>query len=117
MNLNPPAKARISPRDIGHVSPGQPVKVKVSAFDFARYGEISGSLSSVSATTFLTDAGEAFYRGRVVLDKNYVGGDASRNLIVPGMTVEADIITGSKTILDYPLKPIQVSLNTAFTER
>ena len=51
------------------------------------------------------------------LDRSYVGKDASRNVIMPGMTVQADIITGSRTVLQYLLKPIYVSRLTAFHER
>ena len=61
--------------------------------------------------------GEKYYRGRVTLDHNYVGNNPSANKIMPGMTAEADIITGEKSILAYLLKPIQVSMQTALTEK
>jgi adhesin transport system membrane fusion protein len=108
---------RIPPQQIGHLKTGMPVQVKVSTYDFARYGSIQGELEFISPTTFEGERGERFYRGRVRLDQNYVGGDPRANLILPGMTVMADIITGDKTILSYLLKPIHNSLKTAFTER
>lgn len=107
---------KISPRDIGHLELGQPVQVKFSTFDFSRYGFIRGQLAQISATTFAGEQGERYYQGRVLVDRNYVGDDP-RNIIMPGMTVMADIITGNKTILQYMLKPIHISLKTAFTER
>jgi membrane fusion protein, adhesin transport system len=110
-------EVRISPKDIGHLSVGQPVQVRISSYDVGRYGSVAGVLESLSATTFVGEAGERFYRGRIRLDQNHVGDDSTENPILPGMTVVADIITGNKTILGYLLKPIQISLKTAFTER
>lgn len=110
-------EARISPKDIGHVQVGQTVRVKVSSYDFSRYGAVIGSLEFLSATTFLDEKGQPYYRGRITLSKNYVGNKPEVNPILPGMTVEADIVTGKKTILAYLLKPIHLSLKTAFTER
>ena len=107
---------KISPKDIGHLQRGQNVQVKFSSFDFSRYGSTHGILDQISATTFIAENGERFYQGKIILDKNYVGGNPA-NIIIPGMTVMADIITGRKTILQYMLKPIHLSMKTAFTER
>lgn len=109
-------QVKIQPQHIGHIKIGQPVKVKLSSFDFARYGLVNGNLEHISATTFDGQNGDRYYQGRVKLAQNYVGRDKS-NLVVPGMTVMAEIITGEKTILQYLLKPIHNSLKTAFSER
>ncbi len=110
-------ETKINPRDVGYVKIGQLVKVKVSSYDFSRYGTVNGNLEYVSATTFINEDGTRYYLGKVSLEKKYVGKDPTRNLIIPGMTVQADIVTGSKTILAYLLKPIHTSIATAFTER
>lgn len=107
---------KISPQDIGHLKIGLPVQIKFSTFDFSRYGSVKGVLEQISASTFSGDHGERYYQGRVALSQNYVGNNPE-NIIMPGMTVMADVITGDKTILQYMLKPIHVSLKTAFTER
>ncbi len=109
-------QVKIPPQHIGHLKAGQNVKVKLSSYDFARYGLLDGKLEQISATTFNGEGGERYYQGRIKLDKNYVGKDKN-NLVVPGMTVMAEIITGKKTILQYLLKPIHNSLKTAFSER
>lgn len=109
-------QVKISPKDIGHLSIGQPVQIKFSAYDFSRYGSVRGRLDRISATTFTGDNGDRYYQGQVALDKNYVGQN-KEDMILPGMTVMADVITGDKTILQYLLKPINNSLRTAFTER
>ena len=110
-------ETRITTRDIGHVSVGDPVTVKVSTYDFARYGGITGELRDISATTYLDEEGEPYYRGIIVLDKDYVGQDPNQNKVIPGMTVQADIRTGEKTLFEYILKPIYASVNESFRER
>ena len=110
-------ETQIQPRDIGHIRTGLPVKVKVGSYDYARYGAINGELIYISATTFVKADGVRYYMGRVSIARNYVGTDPKKNLIVPGMTVQADIVTGKKSILAYLLKPIRNSVTTAFSER
>lgn len=109
-------QVKISPQDIGHIRIGQDVQVKFSTYDFSRYGVVMGTLEHISASTFTGNQGERFYQGRITINQNHVGKD-HHNLILPGMTVMADIITGEKTILQYLLKPIHLSMKTAFTER
>ena len=110
-------EAQVSPKDVGHIKVGQPIRVKVSSFDFSRYGTVSGTLDYVSATTFMNEKREPYFKVRIGLSKTYVGHDAQQNTILPGMTVVGDIITGEKTILSYLFKPIHLSLKTAFSER
>lgn len=111
-------EARISTRDVGHVAPGQPVTVKVSSFDFVRYGAVDGKLQTISATTYIDEqTGQPYYKGMVSLARPYLGENPEANRILPGMTVQADIVTGEKTLLEYILKPIYVSLAHAFRER
>lgn len=110
-------ETRIQPQDIGHVRPGQTVTVKVSAFDFARYGSIPGVLTEISASTFVDEREMPFYKGIVRLERPHVGGDPGRLRVLPGMTVQADIDTGGKTLLQYLLKPVYASMDAAFRER
>ena len=111
------AEVRISPRDIGHLREGQPAQVKVTTFDLARFGAIEGRLKYLSATTFEDEQKEPFYKGVIELSQNYVGSQPGRNAIQPGMVVDADIKTGSKSLLEYLLRPVYRGLDGAFRER
>jgi len=111
------AEVKVSPNDIGHIKTGDHVTVKVTTFDFSRYGSIDGTVSVLSATTFTSPQGAPFYKGLIKLDKHYVGNNPEMNKVLPGMIVNADIITGEKSLLAYMLKPIHRSLNSAFIER
>ncbi len=111
------AEVKISPNDIGHIKVGYPVIVKITSYDFSRYGAINGTVTGLSATTFANQHGQTFYKGMISLEKNYVGNTEGQNMILPGMIVNADIITGEKSLLAYFLKPIYKAMNSAFRER
>jgi adhesin transport system membrane fusion protein len=111
------AEVRISPRDIGHLRVGQKADVKVSTYDVARFGSVEGSLQQISATTFLDEQGDPYYRGVIALASDHVGKNPEANLILPGMVVDAAINTGSKSVMQYLLKPVYRGLDGAFSER
>ena len=109
--------AKISPRDIGYVKVDQEVKVKVASFDFARFGYVPGKVQVVSASSFMTERGEPFFKVRVRLERNYVGNIPGEHMMMPGMTVTSEIITGTKSLLQYMLKPIFSQVKQSFHER
>ncbi|MCF6807971.1 HlyD family type I secretion periplasmic adaptor subunit [Thiotrichales bacterium 19S9-12] len=109
------AEIKIEPKDIAHVNVDDPVIVKVMAYDFARYGSIKGKISAISATSFKDQKGNPYYKGIVALNSQYVNNE--KNKLKAGMTLEADVITSQKTILEYLLKPIHTTLTSSFYER
>lgn len=111
------AETRINPRDIGHIKAGDDAKVKVLTYDFARFGGIKGKIAKISASTFFTDDGKPYYKATITLDNQYVTRGGKKYHLKTGMTAQADIMTGEKTLLQYILKPIHQSATTAFTER
>jgi HlyD family secretion protein/adhesin transport system membrane fusion protein len=110
-------EARILPQNIGHLRVGQPVQVKVSAYEFSRYGAMDGKLAALSPTTFVGQDGSRYYKGRIVLARDHLGSRKGEYPLTPGMTVMADIVTGQKTVMSYLLKPIHRALSTSFRER
>lgn len=106
---------RIQPVDIGHIKLGDPAVIKVFAYDFVRYGVIKGNVIALSATTFFDEKKNPYYEGVIQLDQQYVG--QFQNHLRPGMTAQVDILTGSKTILQYLLKPIHTTLKSSLHER
>jgi adhesin transport system membrane fusion protein len=111
------AEIKISTTDVGQIAVGDPVQVKVGTYDFATYGAIEGTLTSISASTFLDPDKKPYYKCEVTLEKNYLGDDPAKNLVFPGMTVTAEVKTGKKSLLKYMLKPINRTFNQAFHEK
>jgi len=111
------AEVRISPRDVGHLQVGQEADVKVSTYDVSRFGSVEGRLQQISASTFEDEQGDPYYRGIVALASDHLGDDPEANLILPGMVVDVAINTGSKSVMQYLLKPVYRGFHGAFSER
>lgn len=110
-------EARIKPADIAFIYPGQAVKIKFSAYDFAIYGGLNGEVAHISADTTTDDKDNTFYTIHIKTQQNYLAKDDKKLKIISGMTVSVDILTGKKTVLDYILKPILRAKHYTFTER
>ncbi|MBN7775748.1 HlyD family type I secretion periplasmic adaptor subunit [Nitratireductor aquimarinus] len=111
-------EARISPRDVAFVRPGQPALIKVSAYDFSIYGGLEGEVENISADSLVDqNTGETFYQVRVKTDQAELVRDGRSHKIIPGMIATADIMTGKKTILAYLMKPINKARTEALRER
>ncbi len=110
-------EARIPPDQIGHIHQGQKAVVKIDSYNPSRFGTVEGEVQRISASTYLDERRNPYYRAEIHLHENHLGDDPDRLRIIPGMTVTADITTGSKTILDYLLRPVTRGFANAFHER
>ena len=101
-------EARISPKDIAYIYPGQEAKVKITAYDYAIFGGLDGTVTLISPDSIQDEfKPELFYyrvfirtETDVLYDKN-----GASHAIVPGMIAIVDIKTGEKTVFDYLIKP------------
>jgi len=110
-------EVQVKPSDIAFIYLDQKAKVKFSAYDFAIFGGLEGKVVNISADSVTDEKGNTFFKVRIKTDKNYLGNEKKPLKIIPGMTVDVDIITGKKSILDYILKPILKSKQYSFSER
>lgn len=111
------AEVRIRPRDIGHIKMGDAAELDVTTYDSTIHGKIAGKVSNLSAASFKDETGQPYFRAEITIDQRSLNDGAARLHFIPGMLVEANILTGSKSILRYLLKPIYKSLDRAFSER
>ncbi|MES2886784.1 MAG: HlyD family type I secretion periplasmic adaptor subunit [Pseudomonadota bacterium] len=107
-------EAKVQPRDVAFIYPGQSANVKFTAYDFAVYGGLSAKVENISPDTVVDDKGNAFYLVRVRTTQAHFN---EKMLIIPGMTAEVDILTGRKTVLSYLLKPVLKARAYALSER
>jgi len=111
-------EAQVNPRDVAFLHPGQPAKVKLTAYDFTVYGGMEAELESISADTITDKQGNSFYLIRVRTLKNTLSRPNGESLpIIPGMIAQVDILTGKRTVLDYLVKPFIKARYTALRER
>lgn len=102
-------EARISPRDIAFIHPGQEATVKISAFDSAIYGALPATVAQISPDTIedQVDRRNYYYRVDVLTQHAHLETrDGKRHPILPGMVATAEIRTGSRTVWEYLVKPL-----------
>lgn len=101
-------EARLSPRDIAFIHPGQRALVKVTAYDYAIYGGLEGEVETISPDTIQDKVKPeiVYYRVFIRTQQDYLLNKAGHHFsISPGMVATVDIKTGQKTIADYLIKP------------
>ncbi|HEX5357269.1 MAG TPA: HlyD family type I secretion periplasmic adaptor subunit [Aquabacterium sp.] len=107
-------EAKVQPRDIAFIHPGQPATVKFTAYDFSIYGGLDAVVENISPDTVTDEKGNTFYVVRVrTRQTNF----SDKMPIIPGMTAEVDVLTGKKTVLSYLLKPVLKAHSYALRER
>jgi adhesin transport system membrane fusion protein len=114
-------EVKITPVDIGQLHVGLPVSIKLDAYDSAIYGSLIGQLEYISSDT-LTEQGPngqplVYYRSRVKIDTSKENPKIKFDSLKPGMTASVDILTGSRSVLTYLLKPVMRAFMGAATER
>ncbi|WP_228350904.1 MULTISPECIES: HlyD family type I secretion periplasmic adaptor subunit [Limnobaculum] len=116
-------EAKIKPSDVAFLHPGLKATVKITAYDYAIYGGLSGTLEHISADTLKDEdkmrqgrGDTTYYRVLVRTDKAALTAKDKVFPIMPGMIATVEIRTGEKTILDYILKPV-LKAREAFRER
>jgi HlyD family secretion protein len=110
--------ARVAPRDVDNVRPGQETLVRFSAFGSRLTPEAAGVVRDVSADRLADQTtGAPFYLVLVDIPE----GAALEDLLggrplLPGMPVEAFIRTGSNPAISYLLKPLTDAIARSMRE-
>ena len=110
-------EAQIRPSDIAFLHPGQKAMVKFTAYDFSIFGGLKAALEHISADTIMNERGEPFFLILLRTERKFLGTENKPLPIIAGMTVNIDILTGKKSLLDYLLKPIKKAQQQALRER
>lgn len=101
-------EARISPRDIAFIRPDQEALVKITAYDYSIYGGLNGKVAMISPDTLRDEVkqDQFYYRVYIRTDSDKLSNNTGQEFnITPGMVATVDIRTGSKTVIDYLIKP------------
>ena len=108
--------ARIAPQDISHLHSGQPVMLRLSAFNQRTTPEVEGILVRIGADlTQDQRTGASYYTARIRLAQGQLERLEGKELI-PGMPVEAFIRTGDRSVMSYLTKPLTDQVRRAFRE-
>jgi len=109
--------AKLNPIDRGFVQTGQPARVKISTYNFVQYGALDGVVTLVAADSTEDPDTGPFFQVQVETDKTYLGSKVGELPISAGMQATVDIHTGTKTVIDFLIKPVLKMKAEAFRER
>lgn len=116
-------EAKVPPRDIAFVKVGQTAAVKFDTYDSSIYGSADGVVTYISPDT-LSEQGpqgnqEVYYRVNIEVDISDMRTKRADEKveIQPGMTLVAEIKTGTSTVFDYLTKPITKTFSESLGER
>jgi len=110
-------EAMVKPEDVETITAGQPARVSFPAF--ARYNlpPLDGVVEIVSADRMVDErSGAPYFAATVVIDKSELAKLEGRKLL-PGMSSEAMIRTGARTVLSYLAEPITQNFRRAMREK
>jgi HlyD family secretion protein len=123
--LNVPLEAEVSvaARDIGHLAVNDPARIKFDAFPFQKHGTIDGKVTSISQDSFAPQAAAqnpgpmtAFYKVRLALGSTQLRSLPENFRLLPGLTIEAEINAGERSIISYFLYPLTRGLDESLRE-
>ena len=120
-------EAYVKPADVAFLHVGQAALVKLSAYDFSKYGGLEGVLEHVSPDTLTddrqrrfgstpVDLQEGYYRVLVRIKDQSLTRQGSKIQPSAGMTATVEIRTGEKTVLQYLIRPL-LQVRQALRER
>ncbi len=109
--------AKLNPTDRGYVNEGMKALIKISTYDYSRYGGLEGRVSVVAPDASTDEKGNPYFSMIVEMDKTYFGEKKGILPILPGMQATVDVHTGKKTVMEYLIQPVLKLKDEAFRER
>ena len=121
------AEVHILTRDIGFIRTGDPVRVKLDAFNFIEHGVAEGTVRWISEGSFTSNdenatvAGPApaaapYYKVRIALTDVNLHNVPEGFRLIPGMTLTADVHIGTRSVLMYIINGAVQGMNEAMRE-
>lgn len=118
------AEVAIPASDIGHIRVGNAARLKLAAFPFQRHGFADAVVRMVSPDAFLPgqgaggapDAGGVFYKARLRITRVELKDVPQDFRLLPGMTLEAEILVGKRRVATYLLDPLVRALHESLSE-
>jgi HlyD family type I secretion membrane fusion protein len=99
------AEIAIDARDVGFVRVGDPVELKLDAYDFLQHGTAKGTIDTISEGSFTVGENQEqrspYFKARVAFTEVNLRNVPQGFRLIPGMTLTGDVVVGRRTILSY----------------
>ena len=101
-------EARIMPQDISRIRIDDAVRIRLSAYDSAKYGAVDGRVIRISPDAIVDEqnGGTSHYLVDVAIEGELVLETGEAVTFIPGMTATVDVLSGKRTVLEYIWQPI-----------
>lgn len=110
-------EAFLENKDIGFVRLGQVAEVKIDAFEYTKYGTVPAKVAHVSHDAIQDEKKGLIYSVKVALDKAQLVVDGKATPLTAGMSVNVEIKTGTRRVIEYVLAPLLQHQREALRER
>ena len=110
-------EAFLENKDVGFVQEGQDVAIKIDAFEYTKYGTVTGKVSHVSRDAIKDEKKGLIYSTKVALDKSIIAVEGKEMPLSAGMSVNVEIKTGDRRIIEYVLSPLIRHQRESLNER
>jgi membrane fusion protein, adhesin transport system len=111
------AEIQLPPADIASIRPGMSATIKLTAYDFSTYGGVDAMVVEVSPDTIEDKREQSSFRVMLRTNTSMLIKNGKSFPIKPGMQLEADILTGKKSVFKYLMKPFFKALTNSMTEK
>lgn len=121
LNVALEAEVNIDSLDIGYVKRGELVNLKLDAFPFQRHGTLAAKVRTISEDAFRRDASakagaDAYYVSRISLDAITLKNMQEGTRLLPGMTLNAEIVVGKRSVMSYLAWPLMKGISESVRE-
>jgi hemolysin D len=121
LNVKLEAEVQIDATDVGYIRLGDTAHVKLATFPFQRHGTLDSTVRTISEDAFQRDpsarsSGEAFYVARLAMQSTELKNMAENARLLPGMTLNAEIVVGKRSVISYLAWPLTKGLSESIRE-
>jgi hemolysin D len=110
-------EAFLENKDVGFVQEGHTAEVKIDAFEYTKYGTVTGKVTHVSRDAIADEKKGLIYSTKITLDKSTIAVEGKEMPLSAGMSVNVEIKTGERRIIEYVLSPLMQHKRESLNER
>ncbi|WP_326538927.1 HlyD family type I secretion periplasmic adaptor subunit [Pseudorhodoferax sp.] len=121
LNVRLEAEVQVEASDVGYIRRGDKAHVKLATFPFQRHGTLDSQVRTISEDAFQRDPNarsgtDAYYLARLALQDTVLKNMSDSARLLPGMTLDAEIVVGRRSVMSYLAWPLTKGLDEAIRE-
>lgn len=95
------AEVYVTPRNIGFIREGMPVKIQVESFNYNEWGTLPAKVKDISSDCLTDEQGNAYYKVKCEMERNYLQlKNGRKGWLKKGMTVGAHFMVTRRSLFD-----------------